>query len=73
MEETKCPLCGSLRFYVKDSEDEYEFHEFELNGGKIVFRGEREAELPQQVEAETETYCSKCAWHGKFRSLGRTG
>ena len=72
MGEAKCPLCGSLRFYVKDSEDEYEIHEFDLTDGKIVSQGEEEAEL-LRIEAETETYCSKCAWHGKLRSLQRAG
>ena len=72
MGERRCPLCGSLSFHVRDTGDEYEIHEFDLNGRKIVFRGEREAELPQ-VEGETETYCSKCARHGKLRSLGRNG
>ena len=72
MAEAKCPLCGSLSFYVRDREDEYEIHEFDLMGGKIVSRGEAGTALPE-AEGETETYCCKCAWHGKLRSLGRNG
>jgi hypothetical protein len=38
----KCPVCGSLNFFVKDPEDEYETHEFELKGDSVVFDSEAE-------------------------------
>lgn len=69
MSETKCPLCGSQRFYVRDPEDQYETYEFDLNEGKVIFDPETtETELPQ-ISAETETYCNKCAWHDRFKTL----
>ena len=40
-----------------------------LEQGKVVFDPEtNEAELPELVE-DTETYCNKCAWHDKFKTL----
>ena len=33
----KCPVCGSLNFFVKDPDDEYETFEFELKDATIVF------------------------------------
>ena len=36
----KCPVCGSLNFFVKDPDDEYETHEFELKGQDVVFSPE---------------------------------
>ncbi len=69
MSDAKCPLCGSLRFYVRDPEDEYELYEFDLERGEVVFDPEtNEAELPEILE-DTETYCNKCAWHDKFKTL----
>ena len=69
MSQTKCPLCGSQRFYVRDPEDQYETYEFDLNEGKVIFDPETAGtELPQ-VSAETETYCNKCAWHDRFKTL----
>ena len=69
MSETKCPLCGSQRFYVRDPEDQYELYEFDLNEGRVIFDPETTGtELPQ-ISAETETYCNKCAWHDTFKTL----
>ncbi len=69
MSETKCPLCGSLSFYVRDPEDEYEIYEFDLNEGKVVFDPETTEEGVPEIVEETETYCNKCAWHDKFKTL----
>lgn len=60
----KCPICGSQRFFVKDPDDEYETHEFELAAGQAVFKNE-----PQDIQAETETYCCRCSWHARFNAL----
>jgi phage FluMu protein Com len=36
----KCPVCGSLNFFVKDPDDEYETFEFELKDAVIVYNSE---------------------------------
>ena len=69
MSETKCPLCGSQRFYVRDPEDEYEIYEFDLDEGEVVFDPETTEEEVVEIVEETETYCNKCAWHDKFKTL----
>jgi hypothetical protein len=69
MAEAKCPLCGSESFYLKDAEDEYEIYEFDLKEGDIVFNSEvEESELPD-ITGEIETYCNRCAWHDKLKTL----
>jgi hypothetical protein len=60
----KCPVCGSLKFFVKDPADEYETYEFDLKDGQVVFPAES-----KEVRPETETYCHRCAWHGRFETL----
>jgi hypothetical protein len=65
----KCPFCGSQNFYVKNPEDQYEIFEFDLQGGQIQFKPGEEGGTPPAVEAETETYCGLCSWHGKFNTL----
>jgi hypothetical protein len=60
----KCPICGSQKFFVKDPADEYEICEFELKGGQALFSAE-----PQEMLSETETYCNRCTWHGRFETL----
>ena len=69
MADTKCPLCGSQRFYVKDAEDEFELYEFDLKEGEIAFDSEVSASELPAITDETETYCDKCAWHGKIDTL----
>lgn len=69
MTEMKCPDCGCQSFYIKDPEDQYELFEFKLKEGEII-SSERETEPnPLEVGDETETYCDKCAWHDKFKTL----
>ena len=60
----KCPVCGSKRFFVRDQEDEYETHEFDLEDGQGVFASES-----KEIQPETETYCNRCSWHGRFVTL----
>lgn len=69
MAEMKCPDCGAQHFYVKDPEDEYELFEFELKGGEIIQSEEETESTLLEVNEETETYCDRCAWHGKFKAL----
>ena len=69
MVDPKCPLCGSKSFFVKDPDDPYEIYEFDLEEGEINFSSEgEESELPT-IEGETETYCNRCAWHDKLKTL----
>jgi hypothetical protein len=69
----KCPACGCIKFYVKDPADEYETYEFECPDGVICFdSASDDSELPE-ITSETETYCNKCAWHDKFKTLTKKG
>ena len=69
-----CPDCGAQRFYVKDPDDQYNIHEFDLQEGEIVFTDSQvESEQPPEVNEETETFCDRCAWHDKFKSLKKIG
>ena len=69
MAPNKCPDCGCQRFYVKDPEDEYNLFEFDLKDGEIVASGEEADSDPLEVVEETETFCDRCAWHDKFKTL----
>jgi len=62
----KCPTCGCETFYVKDPEDEFEIHEFSCSEGMIEFSDDIDAQDRPDIKADTETFCNKCAWHGKF-------
>lgn len=62
-----CPDCGSQEFYVKDPEDQYNISEFELIDGEIV-HSTAEQDLFNIVD-DTETFCNRCAWHDKFKTL----
>lgn len=69
MAPMKCPDCGCQRFYVKDPEDQYNIFEFDLVDGRIV-PSEKDTESdPLEVVEETETFCDRCAWHDKFKTL----
>ncbi|MGD8343798.1 MAG: hypothetical protein PVI38_13145 [Desulfobacterales bacterium] len=65
----KCPVCGSLNFFVKDSEDEYETCEFELKGDDVVFDPESAESDCAEVNSDTEVFCEKCSWHDTFQEL----
>jgi len=65
----KCPVCGCESFYLKDPEDEFETFDFQFRDGEPVFDQEpRESSLPGLSE-DSETYCNRCAWHGKLAEL----
>jgi len=66
----KCPVCGCIKFYVKDSVDEYETYGFECPDGVICFDHAGE---PPEITKETETYCNQCSWHDKFKTLTKKG
>ena len=65
----KCPVCSCVNFYIKDPDDEYETYEFEVRDGRVAFNSEDEASEAPAVEAETETFCNKCSWHGRLKEL----
>ncbi len=65
----KCPVCGCLEFYVKDPDDEYDIYEFTCEDGDIVFDAAVDEKDAPPVSESTETYCNKCAWHGKMETL----
>ena len=65
----ECPLCSCRNFYVRNPDDEYETYEFDVDGDEICFSDDvDESECPE-IGRETETYCGRCAWHGKFEEL----
>ena len=64
-----CPVCGSLNFFVKDPDDEYETFEFELKDTAIVYKSEADETDSPDVQADTEIFCEKCSWHDKFKEL----
>jgi hypothetical protein len=65
----KCPVCGSLNFFVKDADDEYETYDFELKGEAVVFNPEAAESDSPEVKSDTEVFCEKCTWHDKFQEL----
>jgi len=67
MEKINCPFCGCKEFYVKDPDDDYEVYEFECGSDGVVFQGES-----TDIDEDRETYCGKCAWHDKFKTLKKT-
>lgn len=66
-----CPMCGSKQFYVKDPNDDYDTYAFDLEAAGIVFSEDVDESTCPEVTEETETYCSRCAWHGRFEELGK--
>jgi hypothetical protein len=67
----KCPDCGSQGFYIKDPEDQYNISEFAVQNGEIVFTAVETASAKVEVGDDTETFCSRCAWHDKYKTLKR--
>jgi hypothetical protein len=65
----KCPVCGSLNFFVKDPDDEYETFEFALKDDSVVFSPNTDESDSPEVKSETEVFCEKCSWHDKFQEL----
>jgi hypothetical protein len=64
-----CPVCGCTEFYLKDPEDEFETYEFELEGAGPAFRSPPESDAALELADDTETFCNRCSWHGKFKEL----
>lgn len=60
----KCPYCGHQRFYVKDSEDEFETFSFDCSAGSICFDPEIAKDDIPEVCDGTHIFCDKCAWNG---------
>jgi hypothetical protein len=69
----RCPVCGCVKFYVKDPVDEYETHGFKCPDGVICFDSHGSDSQPPEMNEETETYCNQCAWHDKFKTLTKKG
>ncbi len=65
----KCPVCGCQNFFVRDPADEFETFEFSVASGDVRFRADAEKAAAPEVQETTETFCNKCAWHGKFQEL----
>jgi hypothetical protein len=71
MTQMKCPACGSESFYTKDPDDQYNIFEFSLKEGRIIFNPEDTESTQPDIVEETETFCQRCAWHDKFKTLNR--
>lgn len=69
MAPMKCPDCGAKSFYIKDPEDQYTLREFNLAEGTIVYADDDPETAHLQVLDDTETFCERCAWHDKFKTL----
>ena len=65
----KCPLCGCTEFYVKDPDDEYDIYAFTCQDGNIAFDDAVDEKDAPEINDATETYCDRCAWHGKMETL----
>ncbi len=65
----KCPTCGCERFYIKDADDEYEVYEFTTSNGNLEFDETLDTNNIPEVTRDSETFCDKCAWHGRFEIL----
>ncbi|MEJ2101230.1 MAG: hypothetical protein P8X68_14820 [Desulfobacterales bacterium] len=68
---SKCPVCGSLNFFVKDPDDEYETYDFELKGDSVVFNPGA-VDISPEVKPDTEIFCERCSWHDKFQKLKKS-
>jgi hypothetical protein len=68
----KCPDCKSERFYVKDPDDEYEVYTFSCPDDVVCFDEEVDAGEAPAVDAGTETFCERCAWHGRLSDLDKS-
>lgn len=69
MRESKCPVCGCKRFYVKNPDDEYDIYEFECRDGEPCFADDADPASCPPIAGGTETYCHQCAWHDHFDKL----
>ncbi|MFZ0134823.1 MAG: hypothetical protein WAK95_19970 [Desulfobacterales bacterium] len=65
----KCPICQSVSFFVKDPDDEYTTFKFKCGDEDIRFDAEIDAAEIPEVHDDTEAFCDRCAWHGRFDAL----
>ena len=65
----KCPTCGCEKFFVKDPDDEYEVYTFTRQDGELAFEPEVDHSVLPEVTGDSETFCDRCAWHGKLKTL----
>ncbi len=65
----KCQTCGCERFFIKDTDDEYEIYEFTASDGKVKFDENLDTQNIPEVTSDIDTFCDKCAWHGRFDTL----
>jgi len=68
----KCPICGCQDFFVKDPDDEFETHGFNVVSGDVRFSADAEDAPAPVVQETTETFCNRCSWHGGFQELKKT-
>ena len=59
-----CPVCKSDHFYIKDPDDEYEIHEFEVRQGKLHFQDAQAGDDASRMAETQEIFCNRCSWHG---------
>jgi hypothetical protein len=69
MADKQCPLCGSIRFYVRDPEDEFETIEFDIENGCPHFDPDRKDDENPEIDEESPIYCDRCTWHGPLGNL----
>lgn len=63
----KCPTCGSVQFFAKDPNDEYEEYHFAVRDDAVVMAPGDEGAL--SLTDQTEAFCERCAWHGRLAEL----
>jgi hypothetical protein len=68
-QKMKCPDCNSEKFYVKNPEDEYEVFTFQCPDNVVCFDADVDEAAAPEVGSDTETYCERCAWHGKLSDM----
>ena len=51
---------------MKDPDDPYETYPFEFKDSRLIFDPEVDADDTPKYNENTETFCEKCAWHGKL-------
>jgi hypothetical protein len=69
MSHSRCPVCGSEEFYVKDPDDEYETYGCVCDDGDLRFDDSVDREQLPDVSEDTETFCNRCAWHDRLAAL----
>lgn len=67
----KCPFCGHQRFYLKDAADGYETYGFGCETGEVCFDADVDLSETSPLADDSQIYCEKCAWNGKFEAIKR--